>query len=161
MPNYILRFERDGETRYMEWSTISDAPSSKLMTREAFEKHYLYNYGIVGAEELAGRIARADQRGCSVVWCDLTLQECIAENRAGPGESCLTESEIWDLYVDRSAPAQSDEDQIEDLERQIAHLRKERDEARSAAEDFRDAYSQTSGPDGHEDPDPQRLPWER
>ena len=99
MPRHIVKLERNGETRYMEWSTVVDAPVSDLMDLEAFRKHYRYYYGDHGMSELPERMARVDKFGTSAMNPPESAEALIAFNRAGPGESCLTVEELWNKYT--------------------------------------------------------------
>ena len=97
MGSSIIRLERDGDVRYMEWSSITDSPRTYLMVIEAFRAYYNAEYGAAGTRGLPARLERADRFGTSHMY-DRTLDDAIGFNRAGPFETQLTPDEIWDLY---------------------------------------------------------------
>lgn len=88
MPKLVVRTKCDGETYYLEWSTIVDAPVTYGMTRAEFERYYRREYGRAGLERLPERIKNA-----------LPLREVVPLNRAGDNEACLTQREIVDKYI--------------------------------------------------------------
>lgn len=92
MPQYILKLPND---MFMLWSTIVDAPTTYAVPREDFVAWYLEQYGTTSADELKKRMARAETHGSSV---GHSLEDVIAGNRAGPGESTLTLEEILEQY---------------------------------------------------------------
>jgi len=69
MPHFICRYKNDdSEPRYFIWSTISDGPISKLMTREEVVEHQHYEHGHSEDEYPSGvyaRLDRADKYGTS------------------------------------------------------------------------------------------------
>lgn len=97
MPKPIIKLEHNGESRYAEWSTILDAPSTWLMTRDQFEAYYLHWYGTDGAADLPGRMLRVERTGTSSMIGD-TLEDLLSVNRAGPDEAMATVEEIWERY---------------------------------------------------------------
>lgn len=97
MPRTIIRLERDGDVRYMEWSSITDGPRTYLMVLETFRDYYRAEYGQDGMRGLSARIERADRFGTSHLY-DRSLDDAIGYNRAGPFETQLTTDEIWVLY---------------------------------------------------------------
>lgn len=83
MGRAVVKLE-DG--RYLEWSTVVDAPVSVSLTRnEAVEEW---------GEE---RVARADQYGTSF-HDPQSAAKLVAYNRAGPKERNLTMEEICEGY---------------------------------------------------------------
>lgn len=101
MPRYILRLETPAGPRYMEWSTIVDAPLTYGVTLEEFRKQYQERYGTEGLSDLPNRLERADLCGCSN---GETAARAIAHNRAGEGETCLTLEQIVEHYCMRNGP---------------------------------------------------------
>ena len=83
--------------RYLEWSTIVDAPVTELMTLEEFETHYRYQYGQEGMDGLPRRMKRVEDRGNSF-FGGMTNDDIIRHNRAGEGETKLTREEIIEQY---------------------------------------------------------------
>ena len=98
MPRYIVKMERGGLSRYMEWSTIVDAPITRVMSLEEFKQHHQEEYGRRGVAYFDDRMARVEKTGTSAYGDDLEdLWRC---NRAGDKESHLTKDEIWAKYHD-------------------------------------------------------------
>ncbi|MFA5053971.1 MAG: hypothetical protein WC565_07920 [Parcubacteria group bacterium] len=99
MSRFIVKL-RD---HYMEWSTIADAPTTKLMPLDRFLKWYRCTYGESGMAELPERMARVEATGTSVY--RETAESVITGNRAGPDETELTMDEIYEqnIYVPRKA----------------------------------------------------------
>lgn len=97
MPSYIIRMQRGDDVRYLEWSSIVDAPVTYGMTLDEFREHYRERYGTDGLRLLPDRLARVEAKGTSSHVHD-SLADHLIVNRAGPGETELTEAEIWDAY---------------------------------------------------------------
>lgn len=89
MPHYIVKLG----TKYVEWSTIVDAPVTYGMTREGLKNYLFERYGEDGARTFDERMARVDKNGTSAK-PDCTVQELVEYNRAGPRESCLTLAQL-------------------------------------------------------------------
>jgi hypothetical protein len=81
---------------YLEWSGVCDAPTSPGLTRDAFIAWYKRTYGSCPTLSLLRRLKRADEWGTS--YLDATLDDVIADNRAGPEEACLTPEELYQAY---------------------------------------------------------------
>lgn len=94
MGNYIVKI---GE-KYLEWSTVVDAPITYLMTREELDQHIREEYGRVGLERLPERVARADSIGTSAM-PEQSAAQLVAYNRAGDNESKLTLEDIATKYA--------------------------------------------------------------
>lgn len=96
MPHYILKIK----DRFIEWSTVVDAPVSYGMTREDMREHLLAETDGSRASEIMvdERLDRADAKGSSDLM-GMTAEEVVAGNRAGPDESELTFDEIYEAYV--------------------------------------------------------------
>lgn len=103
MGRYIVKMERDNKVRYMEWSTIVDAPVTYLMPLEEFKTYYREEYGRRDSErEFVQRMGRVEAKGISSHVDSYTgLWEY---NRAGEGETQLTEEECWIEYHDKRPP---------------------------------------------------------
>ena len=132
MPSTIIRLERDGDVRYMEWSSITDSPRTYLMRRGDFEAYYAKEYGQDGMRRLPGRLERADAKGTSGFY-DRNLKDAIGFNRAGPFETHLDPDGIWDLY------------RVERPRRTKPPWGEERATAARAWELYRELYDQTDG----------------
>lgn len=82
---------------YLEWSTVSDAPVTRGMSREDFDAHYRERYGSEGMRELPARMERVDEKGTSSFMYD-DAKGTIEYNRAGPNETTATRAEIIERY---------------------------------------------------------------
>lgn len=93
MPRYIVKLA----DKYLEWSTVVDAPVTLGMSREAFQAYYLNLYGTKAKAELEERLERVDKKGLSARngW---TIEDLIRSNRAGPHETRMTEEEIIEAW---------------------------------------------------------------
>jgi hypothetical protein len=101
MPRYLVKMERDGLTRYMEWSTIVDAPITYLLTLEEFTDYYREEYGRRAMEmEFEDRMKRVEATGISAHDGVRERDSLWKYNRAGEGETQLTEEQIWVKYHD-------------------------------------------------------------
>lgn len=96
MSHIIVMLERNGERRYCEWSTIMDAPLSCLLPRDEFIELFREKKDQEALLQLPQRLKRADDKGTSSY--DGTRAGLLDGNRAGPNETHLTETEIWDRY---------------------------------------------------------------
>ena len=100
MPHYILKIKTTKGPRYVDWSTIWDAPTSKALTRAEVKKHWKVNYGAEVSADIDDRLKDADKYGTD----DLdhrSVKQIIAGNRAGPRESELTLTQIIALVTRR------------------------------------------------------------
>lgn len=93
MARFIIKIK----DRYLEWSTIVDAPVTISATLEDFKEYYLAEYGQSSADELAERLERVEAKGTSS-HIHSSLGDCIAGNRAGDNEETLTLDEIYEKY---------------------------------------------------------------
>jgi len=99
MGKFIVKMERDERVRYMEWSTIVDSPITYLMPLEEFKAYYREEYGRRSHErELEHRLARVEAKGVS---SHVSSYAGLWDyNRAGEGETQLTEEQCWVEYHD-------------------------------------------------------------
>ncbi len=86
--------------QYLEWSTITDSPSSFGMTLEELVAHTRNELGEEGVRDLSQRIARVDAKGTSAI-NGRSAEDTIWLNRAGPGETPLHVDEIVEFYIRR------------------------------------------------------------
>lgn len=93
MGRYIVKI-RDF---YLEWSTIVDAPITYGLGLVDFVAYYRGQYGAKGMEGLQARLDRADAVGISAL-DGSTLEGILKGNRAGEGETPLTEPELYRKY---------------------------------------------------------------
>ncbi len=97
----IIKLEKGGESRYLEWSTIVDAPVTWGMTLDEFNEYYRHEYGAEGMRRLPDRMARTELKGTSF-YLDADVSDTIGHNRAGDSDVSLTHGQIWEKYVDRA-----------------------------------------------------------
>jgi len=90
---YIVKL---GE-HYLEWSTISDAPTTFGMTLGEFQEYYQDEYGNEGMYGLPRRMERVAEQGHSCL-LPYTLDELLERNRAGSNETELTKEEIVQAF---------------------------------------------------------------
>jgi hypothetical protein len=82
---------------YLEYSSIVDAPITFGMTRKEFEQYYRDEYGRNGHLDFESRMRRVDKTGTSS-YRELSPEDVIMCNRAGPNECELTIDEIFIAY---------------------------------------------------------------
>lgn len=99
MPRYIIKLEG----KYLEWSTIVDAPVTEPMTLLDFRDYYKMRNGTESMLMLEPRLERVEEKGTSCHYYD-SAEATIAHNRAGEDESCLTLEQILDYYVRKKLP---------------------------------------------------------
>lgn len=86
----ILCIRDGGKKRFLDWSSITDAPTTHGMTRtEALER------------AAARAVDRAEECGASN---GRTAEEVASFNRAGPEETCLTYEALVRIYVRGERP---------------------------------------------------------
>ena len=95
MPHYILRIKTTKGPRYIDWSTIVDAPVSDALSRAQIKAHWKRFYGVDASADIAERLKDADKYGTDCL-DHSTIEQVIAGNRAGPRESELTLAQIID-----------------------------------------------------------------
>jgi hypothetical protein len=109
-----------GDNRYVEWSGVTDSPSSGLMDKETMEDYvhgqevHSLGYRVVDDSDdqlrkveqelvelrVKKRLERLEQNGhTSLAFPDMSVADYIAGNRAGPKETTLTLEEIIELYT--------------------------------------------------------------
>lgn len=125
MSNVILMYElkEDGQTvqRFLEYSTISDAPVSKAMMFDEFRAHYLDKYGTNSKLEFNERIERAVESGSSA-WGE-NFESTILTNRAGDNEGNLTLDQfVKKFFID--PPAQEGPEKNCGFQQMIAEMNK-------------------------------------
>lgn len=91
MSQYIVKLKDN----YLEWSTVSESPTTRGMTREQM-RQYLLEKGQREVEaEIEERLMRADAHGSSSI-PPQTAEDIVTVNRAGENESQLTLDEIYE-----------------------------------------------------------------
>jgi hypothetical protein len=86
---------RLGDDEYVIWSNTVDAPVTFAMTRTEVIEH-MQSTDRLNFDQADHLVALPDTTGTSDP--HLTLEDLLANNRAGVGESTLTLSEIRALY---------------------------------------------------------------
>jgi hypothetical protein len=87
MGSYIVKLK----DRYVEWSTVCDAPVSDGMTRDGIKSGFIGRYG--PDPNLDEYLALADKYGAS--YPDLNWR---TYNRAGPHETFVNEDELYQVF---------------------------------------------------------------
>lgn len=93
MPRIIIKLEN----KYLEWSTVVDAPVTYGMSLKEFKEYYKEEYGSNGMEDLPRRLQRVNKTGSSSM--TESLGNLIAVNRAGENERRLTKKGIIKKYI--------------------------------------------------------------
>jgi hypothetical protein len=94
MANYIVKIQ----DRYLLWSTVVDAPTSAAMKLSDFTTFYTSEYGTKAHQEFVVRMQHVQTHGNSSLLPRLSNNELLANNKAGNGDTHLTEQEIYDQY---------------------------------------------------------------
>jgi hypothetical protein len=95
MPGYIAEFGG----RYCMWSTITDSPTTRLMSEGELFSYLCDENPATDWELFQSRMARVRETGCSGIYGP-TKANLLAYNRAGPNESHVaTEAEMVRLYT--------------------------------------------------------------
>jgi len=81
----------------MQWSSVSDSPSSPLLPEPLFKKFWYAEYGRSGWLDYARDIDRADSHGCSAM--GYTAERVISGNRAGKNEKRLTKAQLIKAFT--------------------------------------------------------------
>lgn len=94
MPNYLIH--HDGA--WNEYSTVSDAPRwTHAIPIDRMRRYHREVYG-VSEQVFEPRVQRALNTGCSCV-DEVSLDDCIRGNRAGPNETELSREEFIARYL--------------------------------------------------------------
>lgn len=94
-----IKLQRDGEERYLAWSSIVDAPITYGMTLDELQAYHREEYGRRGMADMPDILARLTHGGTSSR--GYTAEAILSCNRAGPNEEQLTDEQIWDQYCVR------------------------------------------------------------
>lgn len=89
MPRFLQAFPTKDGPRYLEWSTVVDAPVSGLMTEDELRSWYQREYGLSGMVNFDLALQNANLRD---------VHDVIACNRAGPDETEASLEEIIEWY---------------------------------------------------------------
>lgn len=104
MSRSIIKLTHDGKDYYLEWSSVIDAPVTYGMTLEEFKAYYREEYGRKGMEDLDQRLTRVEASGTSHALFR-SVDDEIANNRAGENCTCLTKDQLIEVYVVCSVPS--------------------------------------------------------
>lgn len=102
MGRIILKLPTPDGPRYLDYSTLIDAPTTWGMELEEFTKYYRFQYGESGMYDFPERMQRVELTGNSSRGPS-TFDSIIATNRAGFDESCLTLEQLIDWYCIRNS----------------------------------------------------------
>ena len=94
MPKYIIKLAG----KYMEWSTVVDAPITYGMTLKEFRRYYQQEYGRVSMHDLDLRMERVERKGTSS-HLHSSVDDLIECNRAGVNETNISKDEIIRLFA--------------------------------------------------------------
>ena len=101
MGRAIVKLNDGTRDWYLEWSTVVDAPVTWGMTLDEMKAYRLEKTGTDGMRDWDAVVARLAEKGAS--WHDSTdLYATLCFNRAGKGETCLTDTEIVAMYCHRT-----------------------------------------------------------
>lgn len=90
-----------GEERFLVWSSIVDAPVTFACTAEEIVAVFVEDAIQDTTRMVQGMLDRARETGSSSSFGCTVIADVVTGNRAGPGESTLTEDEIIEFYVRR------------------------------------------------------------
>ncbi len=94
MPHCIIKLK----DKYLEWSTIVDAPVTYGLDLDELSAYVKDRYGSEGLDELPARLKRVEEQGTSF-HTRCPVAELIKNNRAGEGETCISADAIYHRYV--------------------------------------------------------------
>jgi hypothetical protein len=86
--------------KYLEWSSIVDAPLTWGMTLDELKEYIKAEYGSNGLLDLKNRLSRIEEKGTSYIDC-CSVEDVISFNRAGPYETDLTKEQLYTAYCER------------------------------------------------------------
>ena len=99
MPQYILKFLDKGNSYYMMWDTVKDAPITYGASLDEFSRWYLRTYGAqIFETELPKKIELADRKGISSKMHN-RMEDILSDNKAGDGGVELTKEQIVEKYI--------------------------------------------------------------
>ena len=93
MPKYIIKIK----DKYLEWSTVVDAPVTYGLSLEEFTKYYAEEYGQQGMRGLPDRLKRVESKGTSSMLDD-SIESLISGNTLASDGAKLTLDEIYQVY---------------------------------------------------------------
>lgn len=93
MPRFTLRLDTPRGQRFMEWSTVVDAPVTWGVPLREYKRYYKERYGSDGMKHLATVLADIERTGAATAFGE-TAEQAVLCNRAGRGETGLTLQQI-------------------------------------------------------------------
>ena len=93
MPRYIVKLK----DYYFLFSSVVDAPVTFGMSLDAFKEYYKLEYGQDSLKDLDSRLSRVEKYGSSDM-AELSADDILEFNKAGPNEDALTVDEIYKAY---------------------------------------------------------------
>jgi hypothetical protein len=100
----LIRVETADGERFLEWSTVVDAPVTLGMTEDELRHWHRAEYGRYEDDAtIDARIERCRASGTSS-FIPSSVEAVVRYNRAGPDETCLTLEEIVADYCPLEAP---------------------------------------------------------
>ena len=110
MGRYIVKLDTSEGPRYLDYSTVVDAPVSYGLTREEFVEHYheerrrrLEQELEAEMADLPRRLDQADEVGSTSMFYK-SAQEALLCNRAGKNWTCMTIEQIVEHYCVKRTP---------------------------------------------------------
>ncbi len=94
--SFFLKLQHAGRDYYLVWSTSTDAPVTNGMSYAEFQTYYRQTYGEDAMEYFEARMELMGKTGCSRP--GLTVDEAIADNRAGTNETHLSREVLIHHY---------------------------------------------------------------
>ena len=85
--------------KFMQWTSVTDAPVTPLLPEELFKKYWDAEYGRSGMVDYANLMELAKTKGCSSHYPEDSVNSIIRNNRAGVKEKKLTKAEIIEAYT--------------------------------------------------------------
>lgn len=92
------RFLVHHDGKFLEWSTVVDAPVTFGMSPSELRAYVRDRYGSEGVETLDDRMARAVAHGTSCRAPAYSFDDIVEGNRAGANETELSRAELVKFY---------------------------------------------------------------
>jgi len=109
MPHYICKMNGDvvkdwtkGQTCYIVWSEVVDAPITYGMNLEELRNWLIDNGEFTTEEAFQQRMGRVEKYGTSCATGPTSFEEMVRYNRAGDNETTLSLEELVEAYWEPS-----------------------------------------------------------
>ncbi len=96
------------DDKYVEWSSIVDAPVTYILTRDHMLAHLDAEYGRSSFDENRRCLDRADKNGTSIQGMEYSVEDLVSSNRAGKNGDNITLPEILEMYDLKNAEENGD-----------------------------------------------------